>query len=273
LPAGRVGPFDTNIDDEFVRGYVDATCDQSDDSTAPALAIAARIFDAQLAAIQALVPARVAASATSGIHGEHDVVIYRPVAIGEPLATFVEAHSARPFRDNVRIVFRHLTVDGDQNPVAEQLWTTVLLGTTCEAYGPNVPDHALPDGARDRPASSYVVHLDPDMPRRYAEVSRDFSAHHFDVEAARRSGFDSVFLHGLCTMGLCAQAAVRTLADGDSRQVRRLAVRFSSPAYLGHDLEVRFYQAGSDAFAFEAFCAGARVISNGRVELVADRIL
>jgi acyl dehydratase len=266
----RLGPFDTRIDDGFIRRYAEATCGEFEGSTTPALAIAARIFEAQLASMEALIPPTVRQTATGGVHGEHDVVVHRPVVAGEPLATFVEPYSARPLRDNVRVVFRHLTVDSSQRPVAEQLWTTVLLGATCEPFGPDTPDHSFPEAARDRPVSNYVMHLDLDMPRRYAEVSRDFSPHHFDIEAARRSGYDSVFLHGLCTMGLCAQAAVRTVAGGDSGRVRRVAVRFASPAFLGHDLDVRFYQAGAHAYVFEAFCAGAKVISNGRVELAAD---
>jgi acyl dehydratase len=255
----RIGPFDTRIDDEFVHGYAAAV-------GAPVLAIAARIFEAQLAGIEELVPATV--SAASGIHGEHDVFFHRPIVKGEALATYVETYSARPVKDNVRLVLRHATVDSRERPVAEQFWTTLLLGATCEPYGADPPDHSFPEHARERPAATYVVPLDADMPRRYAEVSRDFSAHHFDIEAARRSGFESVFLHGLCTMGLCAQGAVQTVAGGDSGRIKRIAVRFASPAFLGQDLAVQFYEAGSSAFVFEAFCSGTKVISNGRVELV-----
>ena len=43
---------------------------------------------------------------------------------------------------------------------------------------------------------------------RYAEVSNDWSAHHFDLETARKAGVDYLFAHGLCTMAMCTQAAV-----------------------------------------------------------------
>ncbi len=270
--GARIGPFETPIDDDYIRAYAEATLDDnpqySDGSAVPPTAIATRVFESQLAGMEALIPASVREAATGGVHGEHDLVLHRPIMPGEELVTFVEAHSARPFRDNVRIVFRHLTVDSSERPVAEQLWTTVLLGTTCAAEGPDTPDHAFPAEAREGASSEHVVRIDEVMARRYAEVSGDFSAHHFDVEAARRSGFDSVFLHGLCTMGLCAQAAVRTVAGGDPRLVRRVAVRFASPAFLGNDLRIGMYRMRADAYAFEASCAGAKVIGNGRVELV-----
>jgi acyl dehydratase len=98
-------------------------------------------------------------------------------------------------------------------------------------------------------------------------VSSDWSDHHFDVAAARQSGFDRVFLHGLCTMALCAQGIVSVAAGGDPERVRRVAVRFASPVFVGDDVEVHAFQAGSHLYAFEADAGGASVIRNGLAEL------
>ena len=76
------------------------------------------------------------------------------------------------------------------------------------------------------------------MARRYAAVSGDWSAHHFDAAAARRSGSERPFLHGLCTMALSAQGVVSLVADGDPTTVRRIAVRFASPSFVGEDVEL-----------------------------------
>jgi len=113
----------------------------------------------------------------------------------------------------------------------------------------------------------YRVTADPDMPRRYAEVSSDWSAHHFDLESARRSGFDRLFLHGLCTMALCAQGIVELVGGGDPDCVRRIAVRFASPTFVGDELGVDIYQAGTGRFVFEAQSGGVMVIRNGLAEL------
>ncbi len=109
--------------------------------------------------------------------------------------------------------------------------------------------------------------VDEGMARRYAEVSGDWSPHHFEVEAARRSGFDRPFLHGLCTMALCARGVVEQVAGGDPDRVRRLAVRFATPVPLGETLRLRLYDAGDRRYGFEADCAGATVITHGRAEL------
>jgi hypothetical protein len=53
----------------------------------------------------------------------------------------------------------------------------------------------------------------------------------------------------------------------DPGSVRRLAVRFASPTRMGADLTVSALGISDGMFAFEAACAGATVITHGRLEL------
>ena len=266
----RRGPFPGRIDPDLVRRYGAATNDPSPLVAAgravPPVAVVTQIWEA-LQAGRAAVMDAVERSASSGVHGEHDVVLHRPITPGEPLETWVSGHAARPVGRNALLTLRYETFDGHGELVAEQWWTTVYLNTTCEPGGPDVPDHRFPDDARGRPVADCTIRVDPDMPHRYAEVSGDWSAHHFDVDAARQSGFDRPFLHGLCTMALCAQAIVTTVGDGDPERVRRVAVRFATPVPVGEDVTVSVHDAGPGAFAFEASAAGSLVITHGRAEL------
>jgi acyl dehydratase len=201
------------------------------------------------------------------VHGEHDIVIRRPLVVGEPLHTYVEGHGARPAGRNSAVTLRYVTVDARDEVVAEQWWTTIYLGTNCDPVGAPAPDHGFPDAVRELPIGTVALDVDEGMAHRYAAVTGDWSAHHFELDAARRSGVDRVFLHGLCTMGLCARAVVALAADGDPGRIRRLAVRFASPTFLGERLDVHGFDAGPGVVAFEADCADARVITQGRAEL------
>ncbi|OHV32752.1 hypothetical protein BCD49_28310 [Pseudofrankia sp. EUN1h] len=270
------GPFPGSLDADLIRRYAVATGDRSARTRAglavPAVAIVTQIWAAQEAGRGALVGREVQASASGGVHGEHDVVLHRPLVPGEPLRTWVHGFAARPVGRNALVTLRYSTLDGRGEVVAEQLWTTVYLNATCGAIGPPVPDHSFPADARQRPVGEYAVTVDADMPRRYAEVSGDWSDHHFDVAAARRGGFDRPFLHGLCTMALCAQGLVDAVAGGDPDRVQRVAVRFASPAFVGDDLRVGIYEAGPFRYAFEADSAGSPVVTHGRLELRGDRV-
>jgi acyl dehydratase len=250
--GARVGPFAGCVGTDLVRGY------------AP-VAIVTQIWEAQNAARAVAVPAWLQQEAVGGVHGEHDVVLHRPIVPGEPLRTWVEAHGARPAGRNALVTLRYTTVDESGAVVAEQWWTTVYLGVTCDPTGEPAPSHALADAARA--LGSFDLAIDEGAAHRYAEASGDWSPHHFDVEAARRSGFDRPFLHGLCTMALCAQGVVEHVAGADPDRVLRVAVRFASPMPLGETLRVRLYDAGPGCYGFEAECAGATVITHGHAEL------
>jgi acyl dehydratase len=267
----RHGPFDSCLDAEAIRAFAAATKDPSPAARAatavPPAAVVTQIWEAQNAGRRALVPEDLQRAATGGVHGEHDVVLHRPIRPGEPLTIWVEGQEARPAGRNGLVTLRYETLDADGSLVAEQWWTTVYLGVTCDRCGAPPPDHSFPEEARAHPAGDYTVDVDTDMARRYAQVSGDWSDHHFDMAAARRSGFDRPFLHGLCTMALCGQAVVEVVAGGDPEQVRRLAVRFATPTFRGEQLTVRLYEAGPRAYAFEAHAGGATVITHGRAEL------
>jgi acyl dehydratase len=267
----RRGPFPGRLDADLVQRYAAATRDPSPavqaGSAVPPVAIVTQIWEAQNEGRTASVSQSLQRAATGGVHGEHEVVLHRPIEPGEPLRIFVEGQGARPAGRNSLVTLRYTALDADDAVVAEQWWTTVYLGVTCDPVGAPAPDHAFPDDARARPIDTYTVDVDTDMARRYAEVSGDWSAHHFEVAAARQSGFDRLFLHGLCTMALCAQGVVQLVADGDPSRVRRVAVRFASPTFLGEQLHVRLYDAGALGCAFEADSAGASVIAHGRAEL------
>jgi acyl dehydratase len=267
----RVGPFERRLGEAEVQAFAAATGDPSPRARAgaavPVVAMATQIWEAQNVAREAAVPSELARAATGGVHGEHDIVVHRPLVPGEALRTWVEAHGSRPAGGNALVVLRYVSLDTADAVVVEQWWSTVYLGTTCAEVGAAAPLHAFPAAARDRPIGEYVVAVDDDMARRYAEVSGDWSAHHFELEAARRSGADRPFLHGLCTMALAAQGVAQVVGGGDPESLRRVAVRFATPLPLGGQLRITLYDAGDEGYAFEAHCGGIPVITHGRAEL------
>ena len=140
---------------------------------------------------------------------------------------------------------------GADGALAVEHWWTIFFPGCDELadVGPEPPDHTFPDEARAHPVGSATQHVDIDAATRYAEVSNDWSAHHFELDAARKAGVDYLFAHGLCTMAMCTQAAVAMVADGDPSRVRRVAVRFASPTRLDADLTVDVYDASEVARA------------------------
>jgi acyl dehydratase len=206
--------------------------------------------------------------ARGGVHGEHDIVLHRPLVLGERLETWATLSAVRQSRAGLRVISHFEQYDAEGQLAAEQWWTTMLLAVADVNDSGEAPaDHTFPDEARTHPLGTSVLPVEDDVAHRYAEVTGDWSAHHFELDAARVSGVDFRFAHGLCTMAMCTHQAVRFAAGGDPSRVRRVAVRFASPTRIGADLDVELFTVDPLTAAFEATCAGATVIRHGRLEL------
>jgi acyl dehydratase len=267
----RVGPFPASLPSEFVARYAAATRDPfpaaQRGEVVPTVALVTQIWAAQESGRVGLVDRAILDGMVGGVHGEHEVRLHRPIVPGEPLRVFVEGQGARGSRGKSFVTLRYSMIDVADALVAEQWWTTVFLGFECDGVGDGPPHHTMTDGAREHLLGTYVQHVDGAMTRAYAEVTGDWSAHHFDVDAARTAGVDRLFLHGLCTLAIAAQGVARFACGGDTSRLRRVAARFASPTFLDEDVQVHVYDAGSGSYAFEADCAGSPVLTQGLAEL------
>ena len=208
-----------------------------------------------------------------GVHGEHDVYFHAPIVPGSSVRWYSENHCAMQTPAGVLVSQRILVSDLEDRPLVEHFWTSMHIGGKIPAdVGPRLADHTFPPSARAHPIGAERFQVSGDQTFRYAGASTDHASIHVDDEAARRNGFPSKFLQGLCTFGMCSGAVVKHAAGGDPDRLHRLAGRFSSPVFPRNELLVELYDAGSTAegrpaFAFEATSAGQTVIKNGWVEL------
>ena len=267
----RHGPFPGRLEPDAIAAYAAATCDGTASVLAgravPAVFPVILVFEAVEAA-RADVPAEAWRRVRGGVHGEHDIVIHRAPAPGEALDTWSQISAVRTTRAGTQVVVHLEQLDADRRVVVEQWWTMVLLGLDgLPDLGSMPADHRFPESARANPLAPVTAHLDEKMAHRYAEVSGDWSAHHFDIEVARAAGFDFVFAHGLCTMAICTHRLLGLLGVDDPGRVSRVAVRFASPTPLGCDLTVKAYGIDERSFAFEASADGVTTITHGRLEL------
>jgi acyl dehydratase len=267
----RHGPFPGQLQPPAIAAYAAATGDETaavrDGMAVPAVFPVILVFAAQDAA-RADLPAAAWKRVRGGVHGEHDIVLHRPLVPGEPLDTWSQISAVRTSRAGTQLVVHLEQFDSVGRIAVEQWWTMVLLGLNGVADLGSMPaEHRLPDHARSNPLGATSQHLDDRLAHRYAEVSGDWAAHHFDVEVARASGFDFVFAHGLCTMAICTHQLLGLLGVDDPGRVARVAVRFASPTPLDEVLTVNAYGIEQNSVAFEATSSGVTTITSGRLEL------
>jgi acyl dehydratase len=263
MPAeyiGRtVGPVNFLIDGDRVAAFAAAIGDEHpahrSGAVAPPTYIVVPTFDLVVEALdQAVGLERMA----SGVHGEEDIWVHRPLAAGARLRAHAIVHGVRVSASGTRVAIRVCAVsDGDL--VTEHYWTTFLRGVGLgDSAGADTPAHEITDRDRAEPGRRVVVPIPEDITWRYADVSGDHSPFHTDPRAATAAGFPTIILHGMCTLGLAVTAL--------KPDARRVAVRFARPAHPGHRLVVDTHDAGSGHLLFEASSQSSPVLTNGRLE-------
>lgn len=227
-------------------------------------------------ALKTLVRPKKAVTGLHSLHGEHDLVIHRPIVPGMVLRTSARLVGVHPSPAGVVMVGRGDTRTVEGQLVNEQYLTWVFRGETVAAsIGDRAPEHRLPVGIRETaPMARVVAPLDPDQTRRYAEASGDRDAYTYDDAYARSLGYPGAIVHGLCTMAFAGRAIVDQCCGGDSRRLARLAVRFSGLLLMrpGQQVTTAIWPVGRReerrAFAFETEDVGGRtVIAHGLAEV------
>jgi len=277
LPIDKLGtkypPATTTIEPDRAKAYAAATNDDNpayeSGKYAPPVFGVVPTWSQMLVASADVIPPE---AMMFIVHGEQDMHFHQPLVPGTELVTTAEPFAIRVGGSGTRLVVKVESTNDKGESVLTQFTTVFIRGMSDgESGGPDKPDHEFPDSARSKPAGTFTIHVDDDQTFRYRDASGDEMPIHLDDAFAKSVGLPGIIAHGLCTMAMCSQAVVKTVADGDPARLKRLAVRFASNVIPGNDIEVALFDAGTvdgrHAYAFEATSAGAVVVKNGWAEV------
>jgi acyl dehydratase len=280
LPLDKLGtttePRTSTIDADRARRYAEATNDgnpaYSSGKVAPPVFGVVPTWESMSAALGA---AKIPPEAAMFIvHGEQDMHFHQPLVPGRQITTVATPYCVRVGDSGTRVtVHVHSDDTATGEPVLDQYVTMFVRGLSDgESGGPDKPGHSFPEAARAHPVGEVSIHVDEDQTFRYRDASGDMMPIHLDEDFARSVGLPGIIAHGLCTMAMCSQAVVKTVAGGDPTRLRRLAVRFAANVFPGNDVVCHVYEAGTGdgghaAYAFEATSQGDVVVKHGWAEI------
>ncbi len=269
-------PVDAAATIAYARATNDDTPAHLDGRLAPPLF-------AVVPALKTLVRAKRLATDAFTLHGEHDIAFHRPIVPGMVVTVEARLVGVRATRAGTALVVHGITRAEDGGPVNEQYLVSIAHGRRlAEAdAGIAAPDHRLSPRVRETAPLAVIAHdLDPDQTRRYAAASGDRDPYTFDAAEAKRRGLPGPIVHGLCTMAFVGRAVVAAACRGDSRRLKRLAVRFSNLVLMepGQRLVTTIWATGGDGrrrwLGCEAADAtGTPVVRHGRAEVEAQEDL
>ncbi len=197
------------------------------------------------------------------VHGEQSMTFHAPLPVGGELigrlrvAGVVDKGEGK----GALIYTEKELIDAASGALVATLGSTLFArgnGGFGGPAGPVKPAHELPQSMPD-----FTVDL-PTRPEQalYYRMNGDANPLHFDPAVAARAGYPQPILHGLCTLGVCGHALLRTLCDYEPARLASLAARFSAPVLPGDTIRVEIWRDGS--FRARAVERDAVVINSGK---------
>lgn len=167
------------------------------------------------------------------VHGRQELVLHRPIP-----ASGREQASAR-----IAAVY-----DKGTAAVVVTETTTALFTSRISIFakgeggfgGDRGPSGRVPVPARE-PDLEVLSRTDPRQALWY-RLCGDRNPLHIDPIFAAKAGFPRPILHGLCTYGMVAKAAVDAALDGDPARVTAYSCRFSGVVFPGETLRTRIWR-------------------------------
>lgn len=173
-----------------------------------------------------------AEEARRAVHAGQDSRFHRPVAAGETLTLEARLLGARATRAGVVSATSFTARDAAGALVVESLSTTVYRDV--ELTGAPTADVPAPDYAPPETApGAATIPLAAALPHVYSECAEIWNPIHTERKVALAAGLPGIIVHGTALWALAGLEAARLHASGDTRRLKRLAARFTAPAFPG----------------------------------------
>lgn len=193
--------------------------------------------------------------------GEQALTLHRAIPLAASVVSQGEVGSIEDKgagRSAVITIIRRLYEEGADDPIATMSASYIARGQGGFG-GPNLAGQGVaPSPMPDRSADA-IVTLDtlPQLALIY-DLTGDYVDFHVDPAAAGRAGFASPILHGLCTVGLVARAAM-DFDPGASARIAGVRVRLGDVIYPGEALRFAIWKT-DDGLRMQATAPGRNAI-------------
>ncbi len=183
------------------------------------------------------------------VHGGQTVRSYGAIPAAGTLETTGKIEGLYDIKKFAQcVISTETTLDG--KPVFSTTWSIIFRGAG--GFGGQRPpaDDAPSVPKETEPTFRWEQATTPEQALLY-RISGDQNPLHADPAFAERVGFpQGPILHGLCTFGFLARAAVQRGCGGDPTRLKRLSAQFRRPVWPGDTLAVDGFDLGGGRMAF-----------------------
>jgi acyl dehydratase len=202
------------------------------------------------------------------VHAEQEIVLHRPVPVKGTVTARARVAGVYDKGKGALVAIESSAVLDDGSPLATNRSALFIRGEGGFGgeRGPR-DEWAAPDRAPDRTVT-YATR--PEQALLY-RLSGDRNPLHSDPSFAKRGGFDTPILHGLCTYGVVGRALLHAVAGSDPARLTSMYGRFSAVVLPGQSLTTEIWQEGTAVLFRARTDDGTVVIDRGRATVSAEK--
>ncbi len=285
LVGGTAGPYVHDIDARWLMAYAAAleeTAPEYFDTTRPEGLVAHPLFSVCYEwplAVELRATLTSEEIAARSVHATHDLVIHRPVKVGDRLETTATVSLIEPRSPGAYQVTRFETIDQGGKPVTTTEYGSIYRGISVDPQpGPlprvgGKPNEIVTLRDKDSKASlspqgrgpkfeprrsrraadeesgearaeimegwSERVSINAGLAHVYTECARIWNPIHTDRAVALDAGLPDIILHGTATLALAVTQVLRREPAETARRVRRIVCRFTGMVRLPSAITVQ----------------------------------
>ncbi len=198
------------------------------------------------------------------LHGEQGIELYRPLPANAEITLHSEISEVWD-KGKAGVIAVTAIAEDDEGPLFKSFSSLFYIGGGGFGGdpGPSTKNKNVPP---DRPPDVVVEY--PTLPEQGAiyRLSGDRVPLHIDPEFSVAAGYDKPFMHGLCTYGFVARAALASLCDGDPRRFKSMTGRFAERVQFEDTIVTKIWKvADGEAILQAQDQHGSIVLSQARV--------
>jgi acyl dehydratase len=202
------------------------------------------------------------------LHGEHRIVLHRPIPTEGTLQTWVECFAIYDKGDKGAALNVHFETRDENGEVLFENHALILDrsgGNFGGEKGP-LPERIEPQAGK-RPDFHWEDATSLEQCALY-RLSGDKNPIHIDPDFAEKGGLERPILHGLCTLGFAGRALLHSVCGSDPSRLKSLSSRFLDVVYPGDVLVTEGWKMDSGRYLIRTRSQQGRIVlGNGVAEI------
>ena len=202
------------------------------------------------------------------LHGEHRIVLRRPIPGSGTFQTWIECTTIYDKGDKGAILNVHLETRDEKDELLFENDAVILDrsgGNFGGEKGPSPERLEPPEGKR--PDFHWEDATSLDQAALY-RLSGDKNPLHIDPDFAGKAGLDRPVLHGLCSFGFAGRAVLHSVCGSDPSRLKSFSSRFMDVVYPGDVLITEGWNMGAGRYVVQTRSQHGRVVlGNGVAEV------